>query len=127
MVAFDEQHLGQSPAFGVDFLGLALDRHAGRFVDAYGTTGKITVAEGKDLSAVKFVIGTGGALARLPNGLAMLSDMIATEDRKRLYPPPTAELLIDRDYVFAAAGALAGTHPEAALALLMHSIGREVQ
>ncbi|MCK7492344.1 MAG: glutamate mutase L [Comamonadaceae bacterium] len=56
----------------------------GGFVDAFGTTGKITVAEGKDLSAVRFVIGTGGAFARLPDGRAMLSDMIATEDRKRL-------------------------------------------
>ena len=108
-------------------LKLALDRHAGRFVDAFGTTGKITVAEGKDLSAVKCVIGTGGALARLPNGRAMLSDMIATDDRKRLFPPPTAELLIDDDYVFAAAGAIAGTHPEAALALMMNSIGMKVR
>src|SRR5574343_965740 len=30
VVALDEQHLGQRPAFGVDFLGVALDDHAGR-------------------------------------------------------------------------------------------------
>src|SRR5574343_1693106 len=30
VVALDEQHLGQRPAFGVDFLGITFDDHAGR-------------------------------------------------------------------------------------------------
>ena len=43
----------------------AIRRHAGMVVDVYTPTGKRQVVRGKDLSAVKMVIGTGGALARI--------------------------------------------------------------
>lgn len=39
----------------------AVKRHAGSFRHLYGPSGKKTIAEGKDLTQVKFLIGTGGA------------------------------------------------------------------
>jgi uncharacterized protein (TIGR01319 family) len=108
-------------------LKVALTRHAGRYVDAFSTAGMISVAEGKDLSAIRNVVGTGGVLARLPHGKTMLGDMIRSEDKKRLFPPSDATLWIDADYVFAAAGAMASKYPEAALALMLRSIGMKVE
>src|SRR6056297_284935 len=43
----------------------AIERHCGKYRALYGPSGRTTVAEGKDLTAVKWVIGTGGALTRL--------------------------------------------------------------
>src|SRR5574343_1505388 len=43
VVALDEQHLGQRPAFGIDFLGVALDHHAGR--SAHGARGRMATID----------------------------------------------------------------------------------
>ena len=45
----------------------ATERHAGKLRYIYGPSGRSTVAEGKDLTQVKYIIGTGGALTRLPH------------------------------------------------------------
>ena len=42
----------------------AVRRHAGGLKHLYGPSGKKTIAEGKDLTQVKYIIGTGGALTR---------------------------------------------------------------
>lgn len=55
---------------------IALERHAGKFIDLYGPTGRQTLAEGKDLLAIKHGIGTGGALTRLPYGIGILQEAL---------------------------------------------------
>jgi len=90
----------------------AIRRHAGMVVDVYTPTGKRQVVRGKDLSAVKWVIGTGGALTRIPGGAEILRS-ICTGPGKYLLPPPDTAVLIDRDYLFSAFGTLAGVYPDA--------------
>lgn len=46
----------------------AVDRHVGALRYVYGPSGRDTLAQGKDLSNIRYVIGTGGALTRLKNG-----------------------------------------------------------
>jgi uncharacterized protein (TIGR01319 family) len=46
---------------------ISLKRHAGKLIQLYSGSGKITYAEGKDLSNVSIIIATGGALTKLPN------------------------------------------------------------
>lgn len=50
----------------------AVRRHAGAIRYLYGPTGKKTIAEGKDLTNVKWIVGTGGALTRLPNRIDIM-------------------------------------------------------
>lgn len=100
----------------------AVRRHAGRLRDYYGPGGRETVAEGKDLTGVKWVIGTGGALTRLKRGKEILNK-IKGENRTGLFPPEEAEVLIDRDYIMASLGVMSGEYPEAALALMRKSLG----
>ena len=90
----------------------AIRRHAGVVMDLYTPTGKRQVVRGKDLTAVKWVIGTGGALTRIPGGEDILRS-ICTGPGKYLFPRADASILIDRDYLFSAFGTLAGTYPEA--------------
>ncbi len=89
----------------------ALRRHAGMIVDLFTPTGKRQIVRGKDLSAVQWVIGTGGALTRIPGGEAILRS-ICTGPRKYLFPRADASILIDRDYLFSAFGTLAHAYPE---------------
>ena len=45
----------------------AIERHAGALRYIYTPRGRQTIAEGKDLTKLKYLIGTGGALTRLPH------------------------------------------------------------
>ena len=86
-------------------------RHAGVVTDLYTPSGKKQIVKGKDLSAVKWVVGTGGALTRVEGGEAILRS-ICTGPGKYLLPPPETRILMDRDYRFSALGTLAQAYPE---------------
>lgn len=93
----------------------AVDRHAGRMVATYGPTGREERPLGRDLSAVELIVGTGGALTRLPGGLEALE---AVRGRGPLHPPPGARALLDVEYLMSSVGVLARTSPDDARALL---------
>jgi hypothetical protein len=104
---------------------VGVERHAGRLAHLYTPRGRQTVARGRDLTACRLVIGTGGALTRLPGGEAMLASVRASgPESERLLPPADARVAIDRHYVFAACGALASVFPaDRVVALMRESIG----
>lgn len=101
----------------------ALERHAGSFRSFYTPSGKRTVAEGKDLTVVKYIIGTGGALTRLPNRLKILEYVKnAYKNSDKLYPKNNPIILIDNFYIMASLGVLSKEYPDKALNLLLQSL-----
>lgn len=100
----------------------SLERHAGQMRYLYGASGKKTVAEGKDLTAIKYVIGTGGALTRLPNKVKILEKVCTYGKGLELYPTVAAKILIDEDYIFSSLGVLSKKYPEDALLLMKKSL-----
>ena len=100
----------------------ALFRHAGTLEYIYGISGRKQIARGKDLTAIKWIIGTGGALTKLTCGTKILQQLNFSQRDIRLLPR-TTEILIDHDYIMSSAGVLSNRYPEAALALLRHSLG----
>jgi len=100
----------------------AVLRHAGKYRDYFGAGGRQTVAEGKDLSAVKYIIGTGGALTRLARGQEIL-EKVKEFNKQSLLPNKNADVLIDNNYVMASLGLMSKKYPEAAVKLLKESLG----
>lgn len=102
----------------------AVERHAGRLRYVYGPSGRNTLAEGKDLSQIKYIIGTGGALTRLPHRVEMMK-LIAMDNESgmKLYPNAEAQILVENDYIMASLGVLSKAHEEAAIKLLEKSLG----
>ena len=101
-----------------------VQRHAGQLTHLYTPTGRQTVVRGRDLTACRWVIGTGGAITRLPGGEALLLDVRSKNGGERLLPPKDARCVIDRDYIFACCGALLAHFPgEAVVALMRRSLG----
>ncbi|HYE80796.1 MAG TPA: GlmL-related ornithine degradation protein [Clostridia bacterium] len=100
----------------------SLERHAGRLRHLYGPSGKKIVAEGKDLTNIKYVIGTGGALTRLPNRVEILKAVGQHSKGTELYPGKEANILIDNHYIMASLGVLSKRFPEAALELMKQSM-----
>ena len=71
----------------------AVERHAGELLQLYTPRGRQTVARGRDLTACRLLIGTGGALVRLPGGEELLGEVRAPEGgSERLLPPSDAQL-----------------------------------
>lgn len=113
--------------FSVDLAAWAVDlsiwRHAGELRIAYGAYGRNELVEGRDLTAIKYVIGTGGALTRLGKGGQILKSLRADPRKRKLLPPCEAQILLDRNYVMSAAGVLGRRFPEEATTILLESVG----
>ncbi len=101
---------------------IALERHVGCWTELYTVSGMQRFIKGKDLSAIKYAIGTGGALTRLPHGREILATALSQSKRKLLLPQEDVEVVLDHDYIMASLGVLSTTWPEAALRLLVHSL-----
>ena len=100
----------------------ATERHAGALRHIYGPSGRSTVAEGKDLTQVKYIIGTGGALTRLPHRVELMKEIaLHNETGMKLYPTEHAKILVDNDYIMASLGVLSTRYREAAIKLMEKS------
>ena len=97
----------------------AVTRHAGRIRYIYGPGGRTTVAEGKDLTQVRYIVGTGGALSRLPSRVEILKQIAKSNNTGLLlFPGEHAEVLIDKNYIMASLGVLSLKYKNAAIQLL---------
>ena len=100
----------------------SLERHAGHLRYFYTASGKKTVAEGKDLTAIKYIVGTGGALTRLPGKKDILDKTKHHGKEQELYPTEVARVLIDEDYILSSLGVLSKSYKEDALRLMKKSL-----
>lgn len=101
----------------------AVERHAGIIRYIYGPSGRSTVAEGKDLTQVKYIVGTGGALTRLPHRIELMHEIAKhNETGLMLFPGEHAKILVDNDYIMASLGVLSKKYRNAAIKLLEKSL-----
>lgn len=121
----NEEQIGLVERLTYEALDKGIERHAGKYISIYGSSGKTKMAEGKDLTNIKYIIGTGGALTRLPNRIEIIKRMLDKTDNIILKPKPSSEILIDNHYIMATLGVLSKKYPEAALKLLNQSLGIE--
>ncbi len=106
---------------------VSVSRHAGALRYIYTPRGRQTIAEGKDLTKLKYLVATGGALTRLPERAQLLRRIADCNDNgMMLYPKPSIlKLLFDDHYIMASLGVLSKQFPEAALLLMKQSLGIE--
>ncbi len=107
-------------------IALAVRRHAGRQQVVWSPEGRLVERSGQDLREVKLLIGSGGVL-RHSNGTDGRK-VLAAATGDHVYGgwlvPRRPRIVVDTDYVLAAAGLLADEHPAAAFALLSR-LGRQ--
>ena len=105
----------EDEAIATAAVGLALRRHAGRSQVVVGPDGRVIERTGKDLREVRLLVGSGGVLRHGRPGVAerVLGGSIG-EVEGGWQLPVRPRVVVDRDYVLAAAGLLAARHPEAA-------------
>ncbi|QNO14741.1 glutamate mutase L [Alkalicella caledoniensis] len=100
----------------------AVNRHVGKIKLLYGPTGRYKIVEGKDLTQVRWIIGTGGALTRLDGGLEMLENVKRNLKGDLLLPKDNAKPLLDHDYNMGVLGAMAVNFPRESVSLMRKSL-----
>ncbi|MBN7774094.1 glutamate mutase L [Clostridium aminobutyricum] len=101
----------------------ATRRHTGNIENVHS---KICtkIQRGKNLIPIETIIGTGGPIVNSHHPREILEQAFKTEqdDKLKILLPETARLMIDRDYVFYAAGMLRQINPKAALKIMKNSL-----
>ncbi len=103
----------------------AMERHAGELIDIYTTSGRRKAAQGKDLTAVKYIVGTGGALARLKSGMDILKSVVTDSNGRKLLPNQDVKILIDKHYIMASLGVMSKTHKKESISFLRQSLNMQ--
>ncbi len=101
---------------------LATQRHVGRYREHYLPTGFCYIQEGKDLTLVRHLIGTGGIFKHSSRTADILSGGVFDQRRVLELKPMRPELYADQDYIVWAMGLLAESQPEIALEILHKSL-----
>ena len=106
-------------------VGVALRRHAGRRQVAYDAGSRVVRRSGKDLREVDLLVGSGGVLRSSPTEVAarVLGSVTGADVPGGWQLPREPRVVVDRDYVLAAAGLLAEEHPHSAHVLLERLLG----
>ena len=96
----------------------AVSRHAGRLEPFYSPMGISYMQTGKDLTAVKTVVVTGGALIHTKRTAAIAAHAQFSQRDAMSLRPKEAKVLVDRKYILAAMGLLSTVYPETALRIM---------
>jgi uncharacterized protein (TIGR01319 family) len=97
---------------------LGADRHVGRLETVYTLHGTAFVQEGKDLTAVKTVIGTGGVIINHHSPQEILKGIVFDEMTPTILKPDQPDFFIDSKYIMAAMGLLGEEYPAVSVRMM---------
>jgi uncharacterized protein (TIGR01319 family) len=101
----------------------SLKRHAGRIDYIFTPTGRKKVAQGKDLTAVKIIFGTGGILSRSKYKKEIFESLKQLKNSDDLLlPSKDVTFAYDKNYIFANIGVIANLDKEIAKKILQDDI-----
>jgi uncharacterized protein (TIGR01319 family) len=106
---------------------LSADRHVGQLETYYTPFGSTFVQTGKDLTAVKTVIGTGGVIINNVLSEEILKGIVFDDANPHILKPQQPEYLIDQQYIMAAMGLLGEEYPDIAVRMMRKYIIRRKQ
>lgn len=93
---------------------IAVNRHVGTLESIYSPMGTIFVQSGKDLTNVKYIIGTGGIINNNRDPRKILELSLFNEEDPLILKPQFARFLVDRSYIMSAMGLLGNDYPDVA-------------
>ena len=101
---------------------ISAERHCGFTEIAFTSSGEMILQTGKDLTGVKYIVGSGGVIASSANPGAILQNALYSPRDLNLLKPAGAKLLLDRKNILAAMGLIGSVEPEAAVEIMKKEI-----
>ena len=98
------------------------ERHVGKMEEMYTPMGLVYYQFGKDLTQIRYVIGTGGVLVRSKNPTEILKKVEYSLDKPLELRPQHPQYLLDKSYILAAMGLLSEIDPLLALKIMKKHI-----
>ncbi|MCM0758885.1 methylaspartate mutase accessory protein GlmL [Sporomusa sphaeroides DSM 2875] len=124
-VEADIDHLPQTEAearieiaMGKACVRLGADRHVGHLTSYFTPMGSTFVQQGKDLTKVTAVIGTGGVIVNNPEPEEILKGILFDEADPLVLKPKEARFPIDKEYIMSAMGLLGEEYPQVAVRMM---------
>ena len=103
-------------------INIATTRHAGSIEEVYTSSGRVMAQTGKDLTNVRTILMTGGALLNSDKQQELVKQALSCAGDPQSLRPKKADLLIDKHYILAAMGLLSGYDPKAAIKITNENI-----
>ncbi len=98
---------------------IASNRHCGTYESAYTPAGEVFLQEGKDLTKVEAIIGSGGSIIHSSRPGDILKQSLYTPALPNVLKPAQARMYLDKDNIFAAMGLLGRIDPDAAVEIML--------
>ncbi len=102
----------------------AMHRHVGRIEEVYTPMGKVYNQIGKDLTEIKYVIGTGGVIINSKDKESILKRTTNILHNAQELRPNDPKFYVDHKYIIAAMGLLSKINPLVALKIMKKNIVR---
>ena len=103
---------------------LATERHVGQLETVFTLMGDAFVQTGKDLTAVKIVVGTGGVIVNHKEPESILKGTAYDISTPQMLKPESPNFWIDEKYIMASMGLLGEEYPEVAIRMMKKNIVR---
>ena len=97
---------------------VSVSRHVGHVEVVHTPLGDMYYQTGKDLTGIRYIIGTGGVLINHGDAKRILNQVTKRSTKALELRPISPSILIDRSYIMAAMGLLSQKYPKLALKLL---------
>lgn len=97
---------------------VSMERHVGYIESTYTPMGVLFTQTGKDLTKVKYLIGTGGVIVYSDNPEAILKAGLFESEQPNYLKPEKPKLLLDKYYILSAMGLLAEENKNLAIRLM---------
>jgi uncharacterized protein (TIGR01319 family) len=101
----------------------AIRRHSGHLTETFTPEGRLWFQEGKDLTDVEMLVGTGGSLIHSEDPTGILKEALTMDDPLTL-APRQPRCYLDQHYILAAVGLLSEVDQEAAGVLLKETLSK---
>lgn len=103
---------------GYTAVELAVERHCGNLEVIYTPFGASYVQNGKDLTGVKYIVGTGGIIVFNEKPDEILRGALFDQTRPFILKPIEPKMLTDKKYIMAGMGLLAEVRPASAVRIM---------
>ncbi|AFM02050.1 hypothetical protein Desde_3781 [Desulfitobacterium dehalogenans ATCC 51507] len=114
----NEREASFDTALGRMAVELSMKRHAGTLEVVYTPFGATYVQQGKDLTPLPVVVGTGGVLLHHSEPLEVLRGALFNSMEPTFLKPHNPDFYLDQDYILASMGLLREVNPLVALRML---------
>lgn len=119
-VSKDKKAVDFDTSVAKECVKIAVERHSGETRRKYINGNYLTYQEGKDLTQIKYVIGTGGVIINSERQSEIIDSIKETDTHKLI--PKNFEARIDKKYILSAMGLLSVIDEEMALKIMLENI-----